>query len=132
MAVIVPSTVLHNVTFERAEKRILDEAQQIKKSKLDFMTRQILDPVADQLIEFCRESVEFSNAVVEDEQKSLAECLKAALVDIKKDCSDDAVYTRAAQYYLPRCAVRHTRKLVLNSDEDIKKGSSMVSLFDFM
>ena len=132
MAVIVPSTVLHNVTFERAEKRILDEAQQMKKTKLDFMMRQILDPVADQVIEFCRESVEFSSAVVEDEQKSFAECLKAALVDIKKDCSDDAVYTRAAQYYFPGCAVRHTRKLVLNSDEETKKASFVVSLFDFV
>lgn len=96
--------------FEKATERLTEEKAALLRERLTFYEKTVLEPVTDQMLEFCRTSEEFSSACLA-EGKSLKGCLAAALEDIRRDASDDAVYTRAARYYAPGCAVNHTRTL---------------------
>ena len=118
--------------FDAVTKKITEEKAELLKGKLDFMTQMIIEPVADQLLEFCRETPAFASKILSDGNKTFKGCLKAALENIKQDCSDDAVYTRAAQYYAPGCAVEHVRKLVLDPANKKISGPGEISWLDFL
>ncbi len=113
-------------------KKITAEKAELLKGKLDFMTKAIIEPVADQLFEFCKDTPAFASRILSDNSKTFKGCLKAALENVKQDCSDDAVYTRAAQYYAPGCAVRHTRKLVLDPAKEKVSAPGNISWLDYV
>lgn len=125
-------TASPEAALDAVTKKITKEKAELLKGKLDFMTKTIIEPVADQLLEFCKDTPLFAEKILSNGSKNFKGCLKAALENIKQDCSDDAVYTRAAQYYAPGCAIRHTRKLVLDPEKEKESALGKISWLDFV
>lgn len=98
--------------------------------RIDPQFEQAISSTADILLEFCRDVPAFAERVLSSNDKTLEECLKAAFVN--KDTAEDAVYTRAAQYYAPGCAIEHVRKLILDPANKKISGPGEISWLDFL
>jgi hypothetical protein len=96
------------------------------------------DPVADALIEFCRQDIEFAQAVVQG--GSFAECMVTVAKGAGAALSDLEAYGRAVQYYFPGAGVNMTMTINLcasvEHDEPIeqqtKKPGIVLDLTDFL
>ncbi len=118
--------------LDRVTKLLTGQRDEILKTRPDFMTSQIAGPVTELLLAFCKENQRFAEKILADEKKTLKLCFTAALVDVKKDSSDDAVYTRAVQYWYPGCAIKHERKLVLEPEKEKISAPGAISWLDFV
>lgn len=118
--------------LDRVTKLLADQRDEILRSKPDFMTAQITGPVTELLLAFCKENQQFAEKILSQDKKTLKLCLTAALVDVKKDCSDDAVYARAVRYWYPGAAIKHERKLVLEPEKEKISGPGSISWLDFV
>ena len=124
--------VTNEQMLDEVVQRLTGEKEKILapgKQKLSYMLQVIIEPVTDQLIDFCRESPAFLAAVY-NAKGTLDGCLRECIAQCKHDPSDDAVYSCTARYYLPGCAIKHTRKLVTEPEKE--KSPALVSWMDLL
>lgn len=115
---------IEKLTRERKEKSGLGRAGQ-------FMA----EPVADALMEFCRQDEEFAQAVVQG--GSFTDCMKA----VEKNCgtaiSDPEALRRAARFYFPGAEVHTFMTIDLvgtaaDSTTPVQGGGIVLNLSDFL
>lgn len=118
-------------TLSRVKAKLLDENVKILKGNTDFRIATIATPVVDQLIEFARKNQKFAEAIL-DGNKTLKLCFTAALVGVQKGSACSEIYSRAAQYYYPGCAIKTTVELVLEPEKQKVSAPGSVSWLDFV
>ena len=79
--------------------------KELSALKGDRYVEVVKQPTAEALMEFCRQDAEFAQAVVQQD-KTLGDCLKAAMTGCGNAISDIAVYRKAVQFYFPGADVR--------------------------
>ena len=131
------ATILHlqreadEDTLNRVKFKLLDENAKILRNNSDFRIATIATPVVDQLIEFARKNQKFAEAIL-DEKKTLKLCFTAALVGVQKGSACSEIYSRAAQYYYPGCAIKTTIELVLEPEKQKISAPGSISWLDFV
>jgi hypothetical protein len=84
-------------------------------------------PTAETLMDFCRQDVEFAQAVIQQD-KTLGECLKEIMKGCGSGISDITVYRKAVQFYFPGADVRMKMTVDLcasvNNGEDDRSAAS--------
>lgn len=104
------------------------------KSKMGRAAQAMAGPVAEQLIDFCRQDAEFAQAVVEG--GSFAGCMAAVEKNCGSALSDLEAYRRAVQYYFPGAGidVRMTIDLCagVRGEEDASKPGGLIDLTLFL
>lgn len=85
-----------------AISKIKKELSEIKGDKYADAVKK---PTAEALMEFCRQDVEFAQAVVQCD-KTLGDCLKTIMAGCGSSISDITVYRKAVQFYFSGAEVR--------------------------
>lgn len=112
------------------------ELKQMKESKKqDGKISVMMEAVHDALVEFCRQTEEFAQAVVQG--GSFAECMAAVAKGVGNAISDLDAYRRAVQFYFPGAdiRVRMTVNLMASVEEDTSQPAAapvVLDLFDLL
>ena len=102
----------------------------IEKIKKDFAkpaglsrhAEAVKSYVADALCEFCSQSEEFAQAVVQSD-KTPKDCLEACVKGCGTSISDFEVYKRAAQFWFPGCVIEFNMKIRMSRYEAEEEAS---------
>lgn len=109
--------------FTEAQSKIIQGIEEAEKG--GQKERVIAKPTAEALIEFCRQSDEFGQAVLDG--KSFAECVKSVCGSIKGNaCSDIEVYEKAVEFYFPGAKVDF--QMTIRMSEFEEKRDNIISL----
>lgn len=104
------------------------------KSKMGWAAQAMAGPVAEQLIDFCRQDAEFAQAVVEG--GSFAGCMAAVGKNCGSVLSDLEAYRRAVQFYFPGAGVRSSITIDLyagiRGDDAASKSGDIIDLTLFL
>lgn len=112
------------------------ELKQMKGSKnQDRIISVMMEAVHDALVEFCRQTEEFAQAVVQG--GSFAECMAAVAKGVGSAISDLDAYRRAVQFYFPGADIRvkMTVNLMASVEEDAPQPAAapvVLDLFDLL
>ena len=112
------------------------ELKQMKESKnQDRKISVMMEAVHDALVEFCRQTEEFAQAVVQG--GSFAECMAAVAKGVGSSISDLDAYRRAVQFYFPGADIRvkMTVNLMASVEEDAHQSAAtpvVLDLFDLL
>lgn len=109
--------------YEKAVGKIDNELKIFKGGLKETAVKQY---IADMIKEFCRQEVEFSEAVVQS-GKTLSDCCSEIMKGVGNSISDIDVYKKAAQFYFPGCSVHMTMTIDLvgdNKNDNIKESAS--------
>lgn len=112
------------------------ELKQMKGSKnQDWKISVMMEAVHDALVEFCRQTEEFAQAVVQG--GSFAECMAAVTKWVGSSISDLDAYRRAVQFYFPGADIRvkMTVNLMASVEEDAHQSAAapvVLDLFDLL
>ena len=112
------------------------ELKQLKGSKnLDSKISTMMGPVHDALVEFCRQTEEFAQAVVQG--GSFEQCMVAVAKGVGSSISDLDAYRRAVQFYFPGADIRvkMTVNLMASVEEDAHQTAAapvVLDLFDLL
>lgn len=81
------------------------ELKQLQESKKrDMKISVMMEAVHDALVEFCRQTEEFAQAVVQG--GSFEQCMVAVAKGVGNSISDLDAYRRAVQFYFPGAGIR--------------------------
>lgn len=97
-----------DATVEAAIARLRD----VKTGALGQKERAVCAAVQEALSDFCRQEVEFAQAVL-DSDDGFDDCLRAVVKDVGSCLSDVEAYRRAVQFYFPGAEVRVTMRVDL-------------------
>lgn len=97
-----------NQALEKLEKGI-------KGAKLSQHGKAVSTHVAEALKEFCRQNSEFAQAVAQAD-KTVAECVEAAVKGAGNYLSDIEVYSRAAGFWFEGAKVKFTMTIDLGDE----------------
>lgn len=104
-----------NYNFEALKERLTKELEELEKNrKVSRIARVISSFVAKALIEFSRD--ETFGAEVMKSEKTLTDCCEEIVKGVGNSISDGAVYTKAAQYYMPNSTVSVVMQIRTNVD----------------
>ena len=112
------------------------ELKQLKGSKnLDSKISTMMEAVHDALVEFCRQTEEFAQAVVQG--GSFDQCMVAVAKGVGSSISDLDAYRRAVQFYFPGADIRvkMTVNLMASVEEDAHQSAAapvVLDLFDLL
>ena len=112
------------------------ELKQMKGSKnQDRIISVMMEAVHDALVEFCRQTEEFAQAVVQG--GSFEQCMVAVAKGVGSAISDLDAYRRAVQFYFPGADIRvkMTVNLMASVEEDAHQTAAapvVLDLFDLL
>lgn len=112
------------------------ELKQMKGSKnLDRKISAMMEAVHDALVEFCCQTEEFAQAVVQG--GSFEQCMVAVAKGVGSSISDLDAYRRAVQFYFPGADIRvkMTVNLMASVEEDAHQSAAapvVLDLFDLL
>ena len=96
-----------NSWYEQASARLNDEYGKVKGQKENVMR----SAVRDALLEFCRQDVEFAQAVAQG--GSFPDCMAAVAKGVGSSLSDLEAYRRAVSFYFDGARVNFTMSIQL-------------------
>ena len=99
--------MIRNIT-EEAVQKIKEGTKEVKGGK----EGAVKDAVKEALVSFCRQSEEFSRAVV-DTGKCMQECLTEIMKGVGNSISDVEVYRRAVAFWMEGADVQAELRVVL-------------------
>lgn len=112
------------------------ELKQLQESKKkDMKISAMMEAVHDALVEFCRQTEEFAQAVVQG--GSFEQCMVAVAKGVGSSISDLDAYRRAVQFYFPGADIRvkMTVNLMASVEEDAHQSAAapvVLDLFDLL
>ena len=112
------------------------ELKQLQESrKKDMKISAMMEAVHAALVEFCRQTEEFAQAVVQG--GSFEQCMVAVAKGVWNSISDLDAYRRAVQFYFPGADIRvkMTVNLMASVEEDAPKSVAapvVLDLFDLL
>lgn len=112
------------------------ELKQLQESKKkDMKISTMMEAVHAALVEFCRQTEEFAQAVVQG--GSFEQCMVAVAKGVGSSISDLDAYRRAVQFYFPGADIRvkMTVNLMASVEEDANQSAAapvVLDLFDLL
>lgn len=112
------------------------ELKQLQESKKkDMKISTMMEAVHAALVEFCRQTEEFAQAVVQG--GSFEQCMVAVAKGVGNSISDLDAYRRAVQFYFPGADIRvkMTVNLMASVEEDAPQPAAapvVLDLFDLL
>lgn len=111
----------------------LNQLQESKKKDMKIST--MMEAVHAALVEFCRQTEEFAQAVVQG--GSFEQCMVAVAKGVGNSISDLDAYRRAVQFYFPGADIRvkMTVNLMASVEEDANQSAAapvVLDLFDLL
>lgn len=112
------------------------ELKQLQESKKkDMKISAMMEAVHDALVEFCRQTEEFAQAVVQG--GSFEQCMGAVAKGVGNSISDLDAYRRAVQFYFPGADIRvkMTVNLMASVEENAPQPAAapvVLDLFDLL
>jgi hypothetical protein len=93
-------------------------------------------PVADTLINFCKQDEEFSQAIVQSD-KTFRNCMDNVASGVSSGISDLDAYRKAVQFYFPGADIRMKMTIDLcasvnDGEDDEPKDAIVLDLADFL
>lgn len=101
--------LLENGVTAEAVRKITDGTKEIKGGGREGAVK---DAVCSALVDFCRQSEDFSEAVIAT-GKTMAECVKEILHGVGSSISDVELYRRAVQFWMEGADVTAEIRVVL-------------------
>jgi len=104
--------------YEYVKEKINRELEEID-SKASPMVKAVSKHVAEKIIQFS-ENPTFGLAVQRSD-KTLIDCLKHLLKDVRGHISDIDLYKRAVQFYFPSADIRFSMDILVSEDRSTEK-----------
>lgn len=122
------------MTIENAIKKLTTQKDEAQKS-LGQKEQVISSPVYNALCEFCRQEIEFSQAILQTD-KTFVDCLKNCLKGSGNAISDIDVYKKAVSFYFDGADINFSMTINLcasvQNNQTQNNNAIILSLDDFI
>lgn len=108
------------------KSKLKKESKAVKGAKEKIMCRETMNA----LLVFAEQSEEFERAIMEQEDKNFADCMKAVAEGVSGGISDCEAYKKAVRYYFPTAEIAFEMKIYMSEYEleDKKRAEAIVDI----